>query len=240
MSGELEDDAAEYVLGTLPLAERTAFGARLDTDARAREAVSMWERRLGDLATPEPAIVPPQAVWTAIEHALQWNTGGAVPHLRLVPGSARGADVVSRLRRSAERWRTAAIALGAMAAALAVFVGIRELSPQADTVSYVAAVNRGGDGPALLVRVDLRTRRVVVTPVAAEAPAGKSLQLWYIGAGQAPRSMGLVDHAATSMPLPGGVDAGLASFAVSVEPQGGSKVDGPSGPVAYSGKLIRD
>ncbi len=239
MNGELENDAAEYVLGTLPIAERTAFGARLETDAAARAAVSAWERRFSDLPVP-PSIAPPQSIWTAIEQALGWNTGAAVPHLRLVAGGARGTDVVARLRRSAGRWRIAALASGAVAAALAVFVGIRELAPPADLGSYVAAVNRGGDKPALLVRVDLRTRRVMITPVAAEAPAGKSLQLWYIGAGLAPRSMGLVDRSATSMPLPDGIDAGLASFAVSVEPQGGSKSDGPSGPVAYSGALIKD
>ena len=57
-------------------------------------------------------------------------------------------------------------------------------------------MNRGGDKPALLVSVDLATRRILVMPVAAEAPAGRSLELWYIGDDKAPKPMGLVEDLA--------------------------------------------
>ncbi len=237
MSTSADEDAAEYVLGTLPASDRIAFAARLDTDPAARDAVLAWERRLGDLSTPIAPVVPPQTVWAGIERALD-ESGGSVPRLRVVEGGA--PDLVPQLRRTLSRWRAATLAASGLAAALAVYVGVQELSPRSDAGSYVAAVSRGGDRPALLVRVDLQTHRITVVPVAAEAPAGKSLQLWYIGAGQQPRSMGLVDRAAKSAPLPDGVDAEAATFAVSIEPQGGSPGKGPTGPVAYSGQLIRE
>ena len=106
--------------------------------------------------------------------------------------------------------------------------------------SYVAVVNRGGEQPALVIRVDLASGNVYVRPLAAEAPAGKSLELWYIGAGKAPKSMGVVGDDAIKMPLPAGLALEKASFAVTVEPKGGSPTGDPTGPVVYSGQLIKE
>ncbi|VTZ22118.1 conserved hypothetical protein [Methylocella tundrae] len=101
-------------------------------------------------------------------------------------------------------------------------------------------VNRGGDLPALVVRVDLATGSVYVRPVSTQTPSGKSLELWYIGAGKAPKSMGLVGGNAIKMPLPAGLSLDKASFAVTVEPEGGSPSGDPTGPVVYSGQLIKE
>ena len=105
--------------------------------------------------------------------------------------------------------------------------------------SYVAAVNRGGDKPALLVRVDLGSRKVTVRSVAADTPNGRSLELWYIAGGKPPRSMGIVEQASRTLPMPTDADT-AATFAVSVEPVGGSRTGGPTGPVVYSGQLIKE
>ena len=133
---------------------------------------------------------------------------------------------------------------GAVAAALVAFIAVRDLSirPASDVQgSYVAAVNRGGDKPALIVRVDLKTHQVLVRPVAAEAPVGHSLELWYVSDGKAPRSMGLVKAAPAVFAIPQGTTPGdKTTFAVSVEPEGGSKTGAPTGPVVYSGQLVPD
>ena len=42
------------------------------------------------------------------------------------------------------------------------------------------------------------------------------------------------------MTIPDGATATGATFAVSVEPPGGSTTGGPTGPVVYSGKLVRE
>ena len=63
-------------------------------------------------------------------------------------------------------------------------------------------VNRGGDLPALIVRVDTREGVVRVRPLAAETPSGRSLELWYIGADRQARSLGTLDDAARPITLP--------------------------------------
>jgi anti-sigma-K factor RskA len=92
--------------------------------------------------------------------------------------------------------------------------------------------------------------------VGAQAPAGHSLELWYVGAGAAPKTLGLVGTDAKVLDKALGKALGMAlgkelgkeqglpaeagTFAVSVEPAGGSPTGQPTGPVVYSGKLIRE
>ncbi len=161
----------------------------MKSDASVERAVEVWQQRLAPLSATLGEVEPPANVWHAIEHALS------------APSEA--APAILLLRRSRDRWRTAAVFAGALAAGLAVFGIDRVLiAPQELQGSYVAVVNRSGDQPALIVRVDLATRTVFVRPVATAVPQGHSLELWYIGHGLAPKSMGLVDKAERNMPLP--------------------------------------
>ena len=141
---------------------------------------------------------------------------------------------------SRNRWRAGALISAGLAAALMVFVANNELKETSNLgETYVAAVNRGGDKPALLVRVNVAARKVTIRSVTAETPNGRSLELWYIASGKPPRSMGVVGQASETLPMPHGADM-AATFAVSVEPPGGSRTGGPSGPVVYSGQLVRE
>lgn len=240
---ELDLLAAEYVLGTLDYRERAAFADRLRTEDAARRSVARWERRLDGLYDAVPPLDPPSEVWTRVERSL-----GAVRPFRILDGGGGGgrAARATALEASRNRWRAGALCSGLVAAALAIVLIGRNAPPVAVPSAsandiYVAAVNRDGEKPALIVAVDLRTRRVLVRPVAAETPPGRSLQLWYIAAGQAPRSMGLVDSGPRSIPNPiDASDVGSATVAVSVEPPGGSSTGGPTGPVIYSGHLIKE
>ena len=73
---------------------------------------------------------------------------------------------------------------------------------------------------------------------------GRSLELWVIGEGKSPRSLGVLKADTVKLRAPevfaGGVQPETAKFAVTVEPEGGSPTGGPTGPVVYSGALIRD
>jgi len=78
-----------------------------------------------------------------------------------------------------------------------------------------------------------------VRPVAAQAPADKSYELWIIAPSQAPKSLGVID-AATG---PRGLSAERgavreATYAVTVEPKGGSPTGKPSGAPVFFGKLV--
>jgi anti-sigma-K factor RskA len=76
-------------------------------------------------------------------------------------------------------------------------------------------------------------------PVAAQAPAGKSYELWIIAPKQAPRSLGVIDAATGERRLAD--DRSMArnvTYAVTVEPKGGSPTGKPSGAPVFYGKLV--
>ena len=218
--------AAEYALGTLDAAERDVATRLRLADPTFARAVAIWEQRLSPFADRIPGQVPSAEVWTNIASHVD---AGRPP----VVGN------VVALRRSLSRWRSATVLTGALAAALAVFALNRELlAPAVPTGAYLAALNRGGDMPALIVRVDLANKAVTVRPINAETPPGKSLELWYVAAGQAPKSMGVLTKDRERMVMPSGMAMDGALFAVSLEPAGGSPTGAATGPIVYKGALI--
>lgn len=236
-SGDRDLRLAESVLGTLDPAERALVERELATDPAARAARDAWERRLAPLALTAPEIAPGPDVWPAIARALARAPGAP---------TAANDDAIGPLRRSLRRWRLATGTAAALAAGLALFIALGPSRPTGADGRYVAVVSRGGEAPALLVNVDTRAGTARVRPVEAQAPAGRSLELWYVGAGQAPKTLGLVGSGTRGLSLdglttPAAADAlANGTFAVSVEPEGGSPTGQPTGPVVYSGRLIRD
>lgn len=216
--------AAEYVLGTLGLREREAVEREAARDPGVRARIEAWERRLGPLAEMVPVENPPPRVRAAL--------------LRSLPGPKRAeAGQVLALRAQLRRWRIAAGGAGLLAAGLALFVAVGPmLEPSGGR--YLAVVQGGGTLPALIVRVDTRTGIAQVRPVNAEAPADRSLELWYVGA-QGPRPLGLVGAGLSQVKLPAKA-APDGVIAVSVEPPGGSPTGQPTGPVVYTGKLLAE
>ncbi len=227
-----EGAAGEYVLGTLTATERAAFARALEGDASLRALVAGWEIRLAPLAASVPGMEPGPRVWRGIEERI-----GSPPGTRSPSGD--GGARILRLERNLRRWRIAAGVAGALAAGLALTIAMPR--PGADRQQYLAVVDRGGALPALIVRVDLADGSVQVRSLAAEAPPDRSLQLWYVGANAPPRSLGLLTEAdRLSLPdaLRGAAEG--ATLAVSVEPKGGSPTGAPTGPVVYSGRLVRE
>jgi anti-sigma-K factor RskA len=78
---------------------------------------------------------------------------------------------------------------------------------------------------------------------AAAVPAGKSLELWMLPDGSAPKSLGVIPGSGVGrVLLPALPDIALArvpALAVSLEPAGGSPTGAPTGPVLYTGKVER-
>jgi len=233
-SGGLDMRAAEYVLGTLDASERSAFSREIETDPAARAAVAKWQKRLAPLAALSAPAAPSAGLWARIEGRLAQDGAMPAAHPNLVP------ENVLSLKRAARNWRFAAIVSGALAAGLALFIASRELQPPQQGGVFFAAVNRGGDQPALIIRVDLAAQTVYVRPISAETPQGKSLELWMIPAGEKPKSMGVVTSASERIPAPKGIKIEKAVFAVTVEPPGGSPTGDPTGPVVYSGSLVKE
>ncbi len=225
-------EALDYVLGVMGRDERRAFEDDLAADAALAAATGWWQERLAPLSLAVPSVEPSPALRERIEAAIAARAAPNVVDLSSLE--------MLRLRRSRGLWRAATVAAGALAAALAIWIAV----PRPERMTgLVAVVNRTGDLPALIVRVDPVGRMVQVRSVASETPSGHSLELWAVAAGGRPRSLGVLPREGlVRMPMPAGRD-GLTdgvTLAVSVEPPAGSPTGAPTGPVVYSGKLVPD
>src|SRR5262249_59308156 len=108
---------------------------------------------------------------------------------------------------------------------------------------FVALLQSGAGEPAFILTVDAATKNFTVRKVGAQPEAGKSYELWIVSDRlQRPRSLGVIGGSDfTARPVLSGYDADIvnqATYAVSVEPEGGSKTGAPTGPVVFSGQLI--
>lgn len=227
---EIDVLAGEYVLGTLDAAERAAVSARRLREPALEAAIEAWEQRLGPLIETVPPTAPPESLRAKIE-------------ARAGSPASEGPGLIVALERRAQRWRRAAVAASALAACLAVAIGVRELSRPQVSKSYVAVFQKDDASPAFLLIVDLETRVLSVRAVAAQPQPGKSYQLWIASdrLGSAPQSLGLIEanSGSTQRPL-GKYEHGLverATFGISLEPAGGSPTGRPTGP-AFHAKLI--
>lgn len=220
--------AAEYVLGTLSPAERTAVGARRQRERDLDAAIEAWESRLAPLAEATPPVEPSPGLLASIEAK--------------IAGSADAGTVVELQQRVA-RWRRVAIAASAVAACLVVAFGLREVTRTPQPVSYVGVFQKDDQSPAFLLTVDLETRVLSIRVVAAERPADKTYQLWIASeqSGGVPQSLGLIeDPTQITRATLASYDPLIvrrATFGVSLEPMGGSPTGRPTGPALHA-KLI--
>ena len=233
--------AAELALRLLEGEELAQARWRQAQDAAFAALVASWEERLMPLADGIRPAAPDPRVWQAIAARL-----GEV---------AEDAGNVHALRRKATLWRTYSAVVTAVAAALALAVGldvakrdpiVRAPAPQAPTglePTLVASL-AGEDGPAaLVITYDPDSRSLIATPAVLDPAAGHDHELWLIAGSGPPRSLGLV---ATGKPQKITIPPALlkqlgadATLAVSVEPEGGSRTGQPTGPVIATGQLIR-
>jgi len=214
-------------------------------------------------AEAAPDAVAPAAVAPTIEPPAE--APPAVPVPAYAP-PASGAEVIDLTRRF-KRWRGIAAATAALAAAFAGLVVIREVKPELmpdplkprviertvevikevpspKPAQYVAVLQRDAASPAFLLTFDLDRRTLTVRTVGAERQTGKSYELWLVSDRfAAPRSLGLIgSEEFTQRPQLANYDAvtiNRATYAVSLEPEGGSPTGQPTGPVLYSGKLLQ-
>ncbi|MBW7962031.1 anti-sigma factor domain-containing protein [Bradyrhizobium sp. BR 10261] len=178
-----------------------------------------------------------------------------------------GDTRVIYLEGRVKRWRTIASAVGALAAALLVTLSLQILSPDAlpgalrpppriQTVEvktpqapsslpaqYVALLQGQSGGPAFILTIDGATKNFTVRKVGATPEPGKSFELWLISDKlPRPRSLGVIGNGDfTARPVLAGYDADVvnsATYAVTVEPSGGSPSGQPTSAPVFSGKLI--
>lgn len=230
---DIEGQAAEYVLGTLSREERLDVEQRRASDAALDKAIRDWEKKLGPMVETVPSIAPPAHLYNKIRAQI-----GLSAHVVSLKSREQS------LTRRANRWRNATVGMTALAASLAGFVVYREVTAPLVPRQYVAVLQTGADKPAFLLTVDTKTNMCVITAVAAPSKPDKSYEVWMVHDKMPqPKSLGVMAEGDMHMmPVGEGEDHDMfmnATYAVSLEPAGGSPTGAPTGPVLFTGKLIQ-
>ena len=214
----------------------------------------LWEKiraAIGHSEPQAPLVLPePPPVAAAVEK----------------PAAVADDSNVIRLAANARRWRSVAAVTSAIAAALVAMIGAGLLMPDllpdsmrpkpwtqvveakappapAPSAQYVAVLQKEGGSPAFILTVDGATRNFTVRRVGASAEPGKSYELWIVSDKlQRPRSLGVIGGSDfTVRPVLSAYDPEVvnqATYAVTVEPPGGSPTGVATGPIVFTGKLI--
>lgn len=139
-------------------------------------------------------------------------------------------------------WRGLAFASFAVAFALAVTM----FAPRSERPDeMIVAVIAGQDGrPVLVASADRGSRYMTVKSIVpVDLAAGRALELWALPEGKDPRSLGFIPAsgmARVALAAPAGITLqNIPALAVSLEPTGGSRTGKPTGPVLYSGAVLR-
>jgi anti-sigma-K factor RskA len=201
------------------------------------------------LVLPEPPPPPP-----------------AAPEVVAPPAAADNSNVI-RLSAQVRRWRNIATVATAIAAALVVMIAVGAYQPDllpdslrpkpraqvveakappasaSPSAQYVAVLQKDGGSPAFILTVDGATRNFTVRRVGAQAEPGKSYELWIVSDKlQRPRSLGVIGGSDfTARPVLSAYAQEVvnqATYAVTVEPEGGSPTGVATGPIVFTGKLI--
>lgn len=230
---DIEALGAEYVLGTLSREERADVARRRGTEPALDAAITAWERRLAPLADTVSPLAPPPNLYNKIR--AQIGLSAHVVSLR-----AREQSLVRR----GNWWRNAALGMSAVAASLVGVVGWQMHLARQMPTQYVAVLQAGNSLPAFLLTVDTKTNMFVISALQKPSEPDKSYQLWLVHDEMPkPKSLGVFNDSKMDMrPMSGGKMHDMmmeGTYAVSVEPKGGSPTGLPTGPVVFSGKLIQ-
>lgn len=249
--------AASYALGTLRGGARRRFEQLARDYAPVRAAALTWQGRWSALSEIQSPVQPDAAVWTRIDNLLQAEK--AKSH-RV---QQRQAAASLQTAKPLAWWRGCAMA-ASLATVAAVSVGLwshqdlqstqqqlSALQSQLQTaqtallatpeIRYVAVL---GDqtGASMLVTYDPKHQQMVLQRVGHfQETQQQSLQLWALPPQGAPRSLGVIGHSKLAhIPAAETEVQAIPTLAISLEPKGGvPSATGPTGPVLFTGALIR-
>lgn len=212
--------AAEYVLGLLPAAEHARVERELERDFELKRAVYYWQDRLFPMTRIPAPIEPSPALWPRIERSLR-----------------------AEVRRpgwwsSLALWR--AVAAGALAATIVLGVSLLAPPPRPGD-RYLAVLENQQKVPGWIVEAQAGGSVRLVPLAATPVPPQRALQFWTKPqTAAAPTSLGLVpgDRVTeiSAARLPALEPEQL--FELTLEPEGGSPIGRPTGPVLFVGRAI--
>ena len=220
--------AAEYVLGTLDADERAKAEALRLRQPGFASLVAEWEDHFAPLIEAGRDVAPPSHLLQAILAAL-------------APSTSVGIGNVVSLQSRVAMWRRATGLVSALAAALAIWIAVGALRPVPHAATYMAVLQQGAGGPAFLVSLNMDRREMTIVPAGTPAEADKSYELWMIANASAPKSLGVLDPRGAAHREMGTSDTATlmkATYAVTLEPRGGSPTGLPTSAPIFIGHLI--
>jgi anti-sigma-K factor RskA len=225
--------AAAYALGTLRGGARRRFEALARQSPGLRALALVWQERLAAMTELQTEEAPSPNVWKRIEIELKHEAQAAALLQQRERATLRGVAF----------WRGLAVAGACVAVltfTLAGYTGWQlRASPE---IRYVAMLQDEHAQPAVLVTFDARHGTLTARRVAGfHEAADRSLELWALPVGGAPRSLGvLADAPQVTLKAAPGQSLDLRALAISLEPKGGAPAgSGPTGPVLFQGAWVR-
>lgn len=227
----IERDAAagEYVLGTLSAEDHAAIAAALPQDAALRADVYAWQDRLLALSARAAAAEPIPAQWTRITLALD----GLAPPRTVASARAPGWQGL-------RFWQ----GLSGAAVAASLVMALRLFAPAAEGPRYLAVLQSPDERHAAGWIVEVQAgNKLRLLPVgdAPPVPPGRALQFWTKAQGAAgPTSLGLV-RAGQTVEMPASRLPAVGAqqlFEITLEPEAGSPIGRPTGPILFVGRTV--
>lgn len=252
--------AAAHAVGTLRGRARRRFEALARHDPRLRAMALIWQERMAAMTELQPPERPSPNVWKRIELELgrerasagapssaphgSWLSRWLWPAAALAGGVATVAAIVvsvqlaSRLEDREGALAQAQAERTTAAQQNAQLVSQMSAMPQ---IRYVAVLNDDRSAPAVLVTFDPRSSTLTLRRVGDfNEGAERSLQLWALPPGDAPRSLGVLGEGGViRLPAEEQAVRDVPALAISLEPKGGVPSQrGPTGPVLFKGALL--
>ncbi len=219
---------AEYVIGSLPSDELADFERALTRNFDLQRDVYYWQDKLLPMTRMLAPLEPSPAVWARIDSTLR--------------NASRGTASTARWWGNLTFWRLGAVTASLLAVVLALQLTGPGTTSAPEAVRYVAVLQSPDKKDAgWIVEASaggkLRLSPLGTTTVAAQ----KTLQFWTKAQGASgPTSLGLVPpDRITEIDV-----ARLPTlereqlFELTLEPEGGSTIGRPTGPILYVGRTV--
>ncbi|SDE01272.1 Anti-sigma-K factor RskA [Paracoccus isoporae] len=216
--------AGEYVLGTLPLAEREAFRRRLLAEPALAAEVTRWESHFDPIADEVRPVGPPPTAWPKVERRLF-----AAPSDRIAAGAAR-------------LWKLLALGSALAAAVLVALLWLGQPDRTEEPLLWVSDMVSADSSVRLTALYDETDGDMRVSVAGTPPSPGRDFELWLIQGDLAPISLGVMPHEGhTQMPVPPDLQTLVANatLAITDEPSGGAPGGVATGPIVAQAEMRR-
>lgn len=213
--------AAELALELLEGEERANALRRVLAEPDFAAEVAKWNSRFGDLFETWPEAEPSHHAEARLMQAIQ-------------------AREIAPVRFKPRFWQAwSAVATAAAAVLLLMVVARAPETKVAPAQPALAAALVPVSGAASMAAVYYPASGRLTMPASWPSEPGRSAQLWMIGDGKRPHSLGLLAQGSrTELTLPTALRSRMVNgvvLAISIEPLGGSTTGLPTGPVVAKG-----